>query len=85
MPLHEVLDPRSSAGPTSIACAVLRYDRSVRTTDGPAATIGAILSLDRKRTRDRLVPAGGAARMHDRAALTECLYRRHAPFERRVA
>ena len=65
--------------------AVLLSDRIVMMTNGPAATIGEILSVDLARPRDRVALAEDPAYVHFRAAVLEFLYRRHAHVERRAA
>ena len=65
--------------------AVLLSDRIVMMTNGPAATIGEILSVELARPRDRIALAEDPAYVHYRAAVLEFLYRRHAHVERRVA
>jgi nitrate/nitrite transport system ATP-binding protein len=58
--------------------AVLLSDRIVMMTNGPAATIGEILSVDLERPRDRIALAEDPAYVHHRASVLEFLYRRHA-------
>ncbi len=66
--------------------AVLLSDRIVMMTNGPAATIGEILSVDLARPRDRIALAEDAAYVHCRASVLEFLYRRHAmPGEKKAA
>ena len=66
--------------------AVLLSDRIVMMTNGPAATIGEILSVDLARPRDRIALAEDAAYVHYRASVLEFLYRRHAmPGEQKAA
>ncbi len=66
--------------------AVLLSDRIVMMTNGPAATIGSILSVDLPRPRDRIALAEDPAYVHYRAAVLEFLYTRHArPSEKKVA
>ena len=66
--------------------AVLLSDRIVMMTNGPAATIGEILSVDLARPRDRIALAEDPAYVHYRAAVLEFLYRRHGmPAEKKVA
>ena len=65
--------------------AVLLSDRIVMMTNGPAATIGEILTIDLARPRDRIALAEDPAYVHYRAAVLEFLYRRHAHVERQVA
>ena len=61
--------------------AVLLSDRIVMMTNGPAATIGEILSIDLPRPRQRLELADDAAYNHYRAEVLRFLYER----QRRVA
>jgi nitrate/nitrite transport system ATP-binding protein len=56
--------------------AVLLSDRIVMLTNGPAATIGEILSVDLARPRDRLALANDAHYHHLRAQVLEFLYHR---------
>ena len=56
--------------------AVLLSDRIVMLTNGPAATIGDILSVDLPRPRDRLALAGNAQYHHLRGQVLEFLYHR---------
>ena len=56
--------------------AVLLSDRIVMMTNGPAATIGEILSVDLPRPRDRLALANDARYHRLRAAVLEFLYHR---------
>jgi nitrate/nitrite transport system ATP-binding protein len=56
--------------------AVLLSDRVVMMTNGPAATIGGILSIDLPRPRNRLALAGDRRYMALRAELLEFLYRK---------
>jgi nitrate/nitrite transport system ATP-binding protein len=57
--------------------AVLLSDRIVMMTNGPAATIGDILSVDLARPRKRLELAEDKNYVHARAAVLEFLYARH--------
>jgi nitrate/nitrite transport system ATP-binding protein len=57
--------------------AVLLSDRIVMMTNGPAATIGEVLSVDLPRPRDRIALAEDAAYMHARKAVIDFLYTRH--------
>ena len=54
--------------------AVLLSDRIVMMTNGPAATIGEILSVDLPRPRERLTLAGNADYMRYRSQVIEFLY-----------
>ncbi|ARP93976.1 ABC transporter ATP-binding protein [Bordetella genomosp. 13] len=66
--------------------AVLLSDRIVMLTNGPAATIGDILSVDLPRPRDRVALAGDAGYQACRAAVVDFLYRRYAhPSSRQTA
>ena len=56
--------------------AVLLSDRVVMMTNGPAATIGGIVSVDLPRPRDRVELAENAHYHHYRTAVLEFLYRR---------
>jgi nitrate/nitrite transport system ATP-binding protein len=58
--------------------AVLLSDRIVMMTNGPAATIGEILTVDLPRPRDRLALAEDAHYNHLRGQVMEFLYKRHA-------
>jgi len=57
--------------------AVLLSDRIVMMTNGPAATIGDILTVDLARPRKRLELAEDKNYVHARAAVLEFLYARH--------
>jgi nitrate/nitrite transport system ATP-binding protein len=56
--------------------AVLLSDRVVMMTNGPAATIGGILTIDLPRPRDRIALAGQRQYMALRAEVLEFLYRK---------
>ena len=58
--------------------AVLLSDRIVMLTNGPAATIGEILTVDLPRPRDRLALSEDPHYAHLRAGVLEFLYRRQA-------
>ncbi|WP_085316390.1 ABC transporter ATP-binding protein [Derxia lacustris] len=58
--------------------AVLLSDRIVMMTNGPAATIGEILSVKLARPRDRVALAHDSQYMDYRTAVLEFLYHRHA-------
>ncbi len=58
--------------------AVLLSDRIVMMTNGPAATIGEILSVELARPRDRMALAEDPRYVHNRASVLEFLNRRHA-------
>jgi len=57
--------------------AVLLSDRIVMMTNGPAATIGEVLTVPLARPRDRLALAEDADYMHARKAVIDFLYSRH--------
>ncbi|MCY7314716.1 MAG: ABC transporter ATP-binding protein [Rubrivivax sp.] len=57
--------------------AVLLSDRIVMMTNGPAATIGEILSVTLPRPRDRVALAGDAGYVDCRKAVLDFLYTRH--------
>ncbi len=57
--------------------AVLLSDRIVMMTNGPAATIGEILTVDLPRPRDRLKLEEDVRYHHARAAVMKFLYERH--------
>lgn len=57
--------------------AVLLSDRIVMMTNGPAATVGQILSVDLLRPRDRLALAEDPAYNHYRAEVVKFLHERH--------
>ena len=61
--------------------AVLLADRIVMMTNGPAATIGEILTIDLPRPRDRVALAENAQYHHYRTAVLDFLYRRQAHVE----
>ncbi len=58
--------------------AVLLSDRIVMMTNGPAATIGEVLTIDLPRPRDRVALAQDARYMRLRTQVLEFLYRRQA-------
>jgi len=58
--------------------AVLLSDRIVMLTNGPAATIGEILTVDLPRPRDRLALSEDPHYAHLRAGVLEFLYKRQA-------
>ena len=58
--------------------AVLLSDRIVMMTNGPAATIGEILSVDLQRPRERLALADDPAYNHYRTEVLRFLHERHA-------
>jgi nitrate/nitrite transport system ATP-binding protein len=61
--------------------AVLLSDRIVMMTNGPAATIGEVVTIDLPRPRDRVVLAEDPRYHHYRTAVLEFLYRRQAHVE----
>jgi nitrate/nitrite transport system ATP-binding protein len=61
--------------------AVLLSDRIVMMTNGPAATIGEILSVDLPRPRNRVELAEDARYVHCRKEVLDFLYRRHGHVE----
>ena len=61
--------------------AVLLSDRIVMMTNGPAATIGEILSIDLPRPRDRVSLAGDPQYNHYRAEVLKFLYERQRKVE----
>ncbi|MEY4561481.1 MAG: hypothetical protein RLZZ618_758 [Pseudomonadota bacterium] len=62
--------------------AVLLSDRIVMMTNGPAATIGEILSIDLPRPRNRVELAENATYVHYRKEVIDFLYTRHAHVEK---
>ena len=65
--------------------AVLLSDRIVMMTNGPAATIGEILSVDLARPRDRIELAEDPRYVHYRKEVLDFLYTRHGHVERQAA
>lgn len=65
--------------------AVLLSDRIVMMTNGPAATIGEILSVDLARPRDRIELAEDARYVHYRKEVLDFLYTRHGHVESQAA
>jgi nitrate/nitrite transport system ATP-binding protein len=65
--------------------AVLLSDRIVMMTNGPAATIGEILSVDLERPRDRLALAHDPRYIDYRAAVLSFLYEKQAHDEKQAA
>ena len=61
--------------------AVLLSDRIVMMTNGPAATIGEILSVTLERPRHRVELAGDTRYVHHRKQVLDFLYTRHARVE----
>jgi len=62
--------------------AVLLSDRIVMMTNGPAATIGEICTVDLPRPRDRVALAEDTRYVHARKAVIDFLYKRHAHVEK---
>ena len=65
--------------------AVLLSDRIVMMTNGPAATIGEILSVDLARPRDRIELAEDTRYVHYRKQVLDFLYTRHGHVEKQAA
>ena len=65
--------------------AVLLSDRIVMMTNGPAATIGEIVTVPLTRPRDRIALAEDAAYVHCRKQVLEFLYTRHGHPEKAAA
>ena len=65
--------------------AVLLSDRIVMLTNGPAATIGEILTVDLPRPRNRVELAEDAGYVHCRKQVLDFLYTRHGHVERAAA
>jgi nitrate/nitrite transport system ATP-binding protein len=65
--------------------AVLLSDRVVMMTNGPAATIGEILTVDLRRPRDRVDLAEDRAYVHCRKAVLDFLYHRQGHVEKTAA
>jgi nitrate/nitrite transport system ATP-binding protein len=65
--------------------AVLLSDRIVMMTNGPAATIGEILSVELERPRSRVELAEDSRYVHYRKAVIDFLYTRQAHVEKLVA
>lgn len=65
--------------------AVLLADRIVMMTNGPAATIGEILSVELERPRDRVALAEDTRYLHYRKAVIDFLYTRQAHVEKLAA
>jgi len=62
--------------------AVLLSDRIVMMTNGPAATIGEIVSIDLERPRNRVELAADARYVRYRKEVLDFLYTRHGHVER---
>jgi nitrate/nitrite transport system ATP-binding protein len=65
--------------------AVLLSDRIVMMTNGPAATIGEVLTVPLARPRNRVELAEDPAYMHCRREVLDFLYTRHGHVEREAA
>jgi nitrate/nitrite transport system ATP-binding protein len=65
--------------------AVLLSDRIVMMTNGPAATIGEVLTVDLPRPRDRVELAEDRAYVHCRKAVLDFLYTRQGHVEKAAA
>jgi len=65
--------------------AVLLSDRIVMMTNGPAATIGEILTVDLPRPRNRVELAEDAKYVHCRKEVLDFLYTRHGHVEKAAA
>ena len=65
--------------------AVLLSDKIVMLTNGPAATIGEVLSVDLPRPRNRIELAESSAYQHYRKAVIDFLYTRQAHVEKITA
>ena len=65
--------------------AVLLSDRIVMMTNGPAETIGEILSVDLARPRDRLELTKDTRCVHYRKEVLDLLYTRHGHVQRQAA
>jgi len=65
--------------------AVLLSDRIVMMTNGPAATIGEVLSVELARPRDRVELAEDTRYVHYRKQVLDFLYTRHGHVEQQAA
>jgi nitrate/nitrite transport system ATP-binding protein len=65
--------------------AVLLSDRIVMMTNGPAATIGEVLTVDLPRPRNRVALAEDPRYLHARKAVIDFLYTRQAHVEKLAA
>ncbi len=65
--------------------AVLLSDRIVMMTNGPAATIGEVLSVDLPRPRSRVALAENTDYLHYRKAVIDFLYTRQSHVEKQAA
>jgi nitrate/nitrite transport system ATP-binding protein len=87
----ELLDIVARTGSTVVMVthdvdeAVLLADRIVMMTNGPAATIGEVLTVPLARPRDRIALAEDPAYVHCRKQVLEFLYTRHGHPEKEAA
>jgi nitrate/nitrite transport system ATP-binding protein len=87
----ELLDIVARTGSTVVMVthdvdeAVLLADRIVMMTNGPAATIGEVLTVPLARPRDRIALAEDPAYVHCRKQVLEFLYTRHGHVEKEAA
>jgi nitrate/nitrite transport system ATP-binding protein len=87
----ELLDIVARTGSTVVMVthdvdeAVLLADRIVMMTNGPAATIGEVLTVPLARPRDRVALAEDPAYVHCRKQVLEFLYTRHGHVEKEAA
>jgi nitrate/nitrite transport system ATP-binding protein len=87
----ELLDIVARTGSTVVMVthdvdeAVLLADRIVMMTNGPAATIGEVLTVPLARPRDRIALAEDAAYVHCRKQVLEFLYKRHGHPQKEAA
>jgi len=65
--------------------AVLLSDRIVMMTNGPAATIGQVLTVDLERPRNRVELAEDSRYVHCRKEVLDFLYTRHGRIDRQAA
>ena len=65
--------------------AVLLSDKIVMMTNGPAATIGEVLSVDLPRPRNRVALAEDPAYVRYRKAVIDFLYTRQSHVEKQLA
>ena len=86
--LMKIVAHGDGSGPSTVVMvthdvdeAVLLADRIVMMTNGPAATIGEVLTIDLPRPRDRIALAEDPRYHHYRTAVLEFLYRRQAHVE----
>jgi nitrate/nitrite transport system ATP-binding protein len=86
--LMKIVAHGDGSGPSTVVMvthdvdeAVLLADRIVMMTNGPAARIGEVLTIDLPRPRDRVALAEDPRYHHCRTAVLEFLYRRQAHVE----